>query len=89
MEIIQKDLGIELTEAFQTIEASFAQQEVSEKLGIPPGAPILLVERIMYSKKKKAIELVQSSYQGNLYKYIIRLKKAKRKNKSIWMHHMG
>jgi DNA-binding GntR family transcriptional regulator len=34
LRIMEQDLGIQFTEAFQTIEASFADQEVSEALGI-------------------------------------------------------
>ena len=89
LQIMEEDLGIQFTEAFQTIEASFADQEVSEQLGIVSGSPILLVERIMYTKKRKPVEVVQSSYRGDLYKYIVRLKNIKRKNGSIWIHHSG
>ncbi len=86
LQIMEQDLGIEFTEAFQTIEASFADQEVAEGLEISSGSPILFVERIMYTKKGLPVELVQSSYRGDLYKYIVRLKNVKRKDKNIWMH---
>jgi GntR family transcriptional regulator len=86
LQIMEQDLGIAFTEAYQTIEASFANQEVAEKLGIQSGSPVLFVERIMYGKNKKPIELVQSSYLGDLYKYIIRLKNIKRKERNIWVH---
>jgi GntR family transcriptional regulator len=51
LRILEQDLGIQFTEAFQTIEASFADQEVSEALGIASGAPVLFVERIMYGRR--------------------------------------
>ena len=86
LQIMEQDLGIRFTEAFQTIEASFADQEVAHKLGIPSGSPILFVERIMYAKNRKPVEVVQSSYRGDLYKYIVRLKSVKRKQGSIWIH---
>jgi GntR family transcriptional regulator len=89
LQIMEEDLGIQFTEAFQTIEASFADQEVSEQLGIVSGSPILLVERIMYSKKRKPVEVVQSSYRGDMYKYIVRLKSIRRKNGSVWIHDSG
>ena len=89
LRIMEQDLGVQFTEAFQTIEASFADQEVSEKLGIPSGSPILLVERIMYTKKGRPIELVQSSYRGDFYKYIVRLKNVKRKEGSVWIPQSG
>lgn len=68
MEILEKDFGIQFTEAFQTIQASFSDQEVSEHLEIASGSPILFVERIMYTKNREPVELVQSSYRGDLYK---------------------
>ena len=89
LQIMEENLGIQFTEAFQTIEASFADQEVSEQLGIVSGSPILFVERIMYTQKRKPVEVVQSSYRGDLYKYIVRLKSIKRKKGSIWIHDSG
>ena len=86
LQIVEQDLGIELTEAFQTIEASFADYEVAEILGIPIGSPLLYVERTMYTQKRKPFEFVQTSYRGDLYKYIVRLKTDKRKKGNIWIH---
>lgn len=87
LQILEEDLGIQFTEAFQTIQASFADQEVAEQLGIHSGSPILFVERIMYTEKEKPVELVQSSYPGDLYKYIVRLKNIRKKGANIWIHH--
>jgi len=84
LHILEQDFGIEFTEAFQIIQASFADQEVSEQLGIVSGSPILFVERIMYTKNARPVELVQSSYRGDLYKYIVRLKNLKKKQKNTW-----
>jgi len=85
LQIMIEDLGIQFTEAFQTIEASFADQEVAEKLGIASGAPVLFVERTMYIKKQIPVEFVQSSYRGDLYKYVSRLKPVRRKKASSWV----
>ena len=86
LQILEQDLEILFTEAFQTIEASFADQSLAKKLEVPPGSPILFVERIMYTKRRKPVELVQSSYRGDLYKYIVRLKTVRRKKESVWVH---
>jgi GntR family transcriptional regulator len=86
LQMLEQDFDIQFTEAFQTIQASFANQEVSEKLGIASGSPILFVERIMYMKRRKPVEVVQTSYRGDLYKYIVRLKYLKRKDASLWVH---
>jgi len=86
LEILERDLKVEFTEAVQTIEASFADQEVAEKLEVASGSPILFVEKIMYSKQHKPIELFQSSYRGDLFKFIVRFNKVKKRNGSQWIH---
>jgi GntR family transcriptional regulator len=86
LQILEQDLGIEFDEALQAIEASFADKEVADQLGITSGSPILFVERIMYTKKRKPVELVQSSYRGDLYKYTVRLRNLRRKDRRIWIH---
>ena len=87
LKILEIDLGYEFGEAFQTIEASFSDQETSEKLEIPTGSPILYVERIMYDKKKKPIEFVQTSYRGDIYKYVVRMKFDKNDKENRWVSH--
>jgi GntR family transcriptional regulator len=87
LKILEVDLGIEFDEAFQTIEASFSDQYVSEKLDIPSGSPILFVERIMYDKKKRPFELVQTSYRGDIYKYVVRLKLDKVRKNKRWVQY--
>jgi GntR family transcriptional regulator len=86
LQIMEEDMGIQFTEAFQTIEASFADQELADQLRVVLGSPILFVERVMYTKKAKPVELVQTSYQGDLYKYIVRLVRIKGKKGSVWVH---
>jgi len=85
LKILEVDLGIDFDEAFQTIEASFSDQETSEKLEVPSGSPILFVERIMYDSSKNPFELVQTSYRGNSYKYVVRLKMDKANKKARWI----
>lgn len=85
LQILEQDFGIKFTEAFQTMEATFCDQELADKLKIPPGSPILFVERIMYVKNRVPFEIVQSSYRGDLYKYVTRLKPVKRSEGSYWV----
>lgn len=85
LQILEQDLAIQFTEAFQTMEASFADPQLAENLGIPSGSPILFVERVMYIKKRVPFEVVQSSYRGDLYKYVTRLKPVRGKAGSFWV----
>jgi len=85
LQILEQDFGIKFTEAFQTMEASFCDQDLAGHLNIPPGSPILFVERIMYIKNRVPFEIVQSSYRGDLYKYVTRLKPVNRSKGSYWV----
>ncbi len=85
LQIMEEDLGILFTEAFQTIEASFADGETARRLGMARGLPVLYVERIMYSANHKPVEFVQSSYRGDRYKYGVRLKHFGKKKENCWM----
>lgn len=88
VEVLEKKAAIQFTEAVQTIEASFANQEVAEKLEIPLGSPILFVERIMYSTRARPIELFQSSYRGDLFKFFVRFRKVRHRGGSQWIHRL-
>jgi len=85
LEILERDLKVEFTEAVQTIEASFADQEIAEKLEVASGSPILFVEKITYTKQHRPIELFQSSYRGDLFKFIVHFKRVRGKKGSTWV----
>ncbi len=86
MTLLEEKAGVQFTEAVQTIEASFANQEVAQSLRIAAGSPILFVERIMFGLKRKPVDLFQCSYLGDLYKLIVRFKNIRRKASRHWIH---
>ena len=86
LQILEQDFNIEFSEVVQIIQASFADQEVSEKLGVPSGSPMLFVERVLYTKHRKPVQMFQAYYRGDLFKYIVRIKNIRRKNGNIWVH---
>lgn len=85
LKIMEDDLKVNFTEAFQTIEASFADEETAEHLGIVPGNPTLLTERIMYDQNGKPVEMVNTIYEAGFYKSCLHLKKVKRGNSYDWI----
>jgi GntR family transcriptional regulator len=89
LQILEQDLSIELTDSYQTIQASFADQEISNQLNVPPGSPILYIERIIYTRKNKPVEVLHASYRGDLFKYVVRLRNVRRKNGNFWIHQSG
>jgi len=85
LKIMEEDLRVHFIEAYQTIEASFADEETASHLGLQPGVPTLLMERIMYTEKGKPVELVNSIYEAGSYKCCLHLKKVKRNNATDWI----
>ena len=85
LKIMEDDLKINFIEAFETIEASFADEETAGHLGISPGVPTLVTERIMYADRGKPVELVTTVYDANLYKCCLHLKKVKRGRSFDWI----
>jgi GntR family transcriptional regulator len=85
LKIMEEDLRINFIEAFQTIEASFADEETAAHLSLQPGVPTLLMERIMYAEKGKPVELVNSIYEAGSYKCCLHLKRVKRNNATDWI----
>jgi len=60
LKIMEDDLKINFIEAYETIEASFADEETAVHLGIAPGVPTLVTERIMNAEKGKPDEHVNT-----------------------------
>ena len=85
VKIMEDDLKINFLEAYQTIEASFADEETAAHLGVQPGVPTLLMERIMYAEKGRPVELVNSIYEAGSYKCCLHLKKVKRNTAADWI----
>ena len=86
LQILQQDLNLIFSEAFQTVSASFADEEYADALAIPVGSPILHIERIMYVGKHKPIEVVKIACRGDLFKYVMRFKNRKSRGGNVWVH---
>jgi len=86
LQILEQDLNIKFSEAVQSIQATFANQEVADKLQVPSGSPTLFVERILYTNDRKPIQMLQAHYRGDLFKYIVRLKNIRQNDKNVWIH---
>ncbi|HVN97266.1 MAG TPA: GntR family transcriptional regulator [Syntrophorhabdaceae bacterium] len=80
VQVLGDDLGIPFKETFQTITATFANHEVAQELRIPSGSPMLQIERIMYTLRRKPILFSQILYRGDMFKYIVRFKNVRQRN---------
>lgn len=70
-QFVEEELGLNIDYATQELEASVARETESEVLRIAKGTPVLLIRRYTYLKDGRPLELVQSIYRGDRYKFII------------------
>ena len=66
-EVLARDYGLTLIAASQTIEAALAQQSELALLDVDPPAAVLRMQRVTRTPEGRAVELVRSTYRGDLY----------------------
>jgi len=75
LKILEDDLGIDLAEATQRIEATLADSYVAPLLEIRVGDPLLKVERTLFDSSHKVVECVSVLYRADRYFYAVRLER--------------
>ena len=70
-EILERRYGLILSRSEQTLEPALADPYVAKLLGVRVGAPLLLVEGVVYLKNGTPIEWVRILYRGDRYKFHI------------------
>jgi len=70
-----EERGITLAEAEETLEAVAAKKDEAALLDLPPGSPLLLVSRVVFSQNGEPLEYVRAIYRSDLYRYCTRLKR--------------
>jgi len=73
LKLIEEKLGIRLGEALQVISAALADAAVARALHTRVGAPLLSIERTVYSADGRPVEYVRTLYRGDLYCYTVKL----------------
>ena len=73
-EIAENELKLNLTNAEQTISAMVAQRKVAKFLDVPVGAPLLVMERVLYAGSKP-VEFAVNIYRADRYKYRVSLQR--------------
>jgi GntR family transcriptional regulator len=66
-EILQRQYGVRLARAEQTIQAIAADEETAELLGVDQGAPLLYIERVSYSDYDAPVEHLRLYHRGDRY----------------------
>jgi len=76
--LLEERFGLHLAEAEQTIEARAATVQEAEALGLPRGAPVLVLRRLTRDVGGRPVELSQGVYRADRYRYRVRLRRLAR-----------
>jgi GntR family transcriptional regulator len=71
--VIERSLGIKISNVKHVVEAKLSDDEVSAHLDILPGSPVLYVERDHFHKKR-LIMRTAGFYRSDLFRYELKLK---------------
>jgi len=82
--VLEDDLGISVSNAVQTIEATIADIEIAPLLEVQVGDPLMKVERTVYGVNKKPIEFVSVLYRADKYCFTVKLKRKKSSKFNGW-----
>lgn len=72
---LEKEKGIRVERAEQTISATWASEAVSEMLDVKRGSSVLRLRQISYSQDDVPFEYVRSQYVGDRYEFFLEAKK--------------
>jgi GntR family transcriptional regulator len=70
---LEQLLDVPLGKASETVEPAIAKRKEVELLGIPTGAPVLVVRRIAYLASGEPVETVKLVFRGDTYRYRVDL----------------
>jgi GntR family transcriptional regulator len=72
-EQLEQLLDVPLGKASETVEPAIAKRKEVDLLGIPAGAPVLVVRRIAYLASGEPVETVKLVFRGDTYRYRVDL----------------
>jgi GntR family transcriptional regulator len=75
--VIENTCSIKMTDVRHLVGAKLADDEVSQHLQIPPGSPVLFVERNYFCKKDLVLRTL-GFYRSDLFRYELKLKRGGR-----------
>jgi len=82
-QVVDRELKLVLTKAEQTISGGTASKEVAGLLGIKPGFPVLITERITYAVDEP-VEYSYNIYRADQYKFNVVLHHDRHETGNVW-----
>ncbi len=65
--LLEEKAGISIRRATQVIRAVAADQLTARQIGLPRGAPVMMIERVTYSSEDVPVEYIVFFYRGDRY----------------------
>jgi len=82
--ILEEDLKIQIIDAHETIKATAADTEVAQSLGTPFLAPVMHVQRVLFTTDDRPLQIVDSYYRADKFHYSVHLVRVQDKGRSSW-----
>lgn len=79
LEVLRSTMGINISHGVQYVEAVVADYEVAQALDVGVSSPILYLETTIYEDKGSPVELVQTFYRPDQFRYSVLLEVKKKK----------
>jgi len=71
--LLARKFNLIASSADETLEATSANEREASLLGIPNGSPLLLIERLTWSRLHRPMEFVKMLYRADRYKYSVHI----------------
>ena len=82
--ILEEELRIQITGAHETITAAAADTEIANSLGIPFLSPVMHVRRVLFTLDEAPLQMVDSYYRADKFRYSVHLMRVQDKGKWSW-----
>ncbi len=69
-QIMEKEYGIVIAQARQSLEPVVATEYEAELLGVQPGAPLMLERRLAFEQNGQAVECGKDLYRGDRFRFV-------------------
>lgn len=69
-EVMEKEYGIVISQARQSLEAVPATEYEASCLAVAPGAPLMLEERLGLDSKNQPVEYAKDVYRGDRFRFV-------------------
>jgi GntR family transcriptional regulator len=68
--VLQEDFGVTIRRARQSLEPVNAGEYESEMLGVAPGAPLMLEQRLSFDDRERPVEHGRDLYRGDRFRFV-------------------